>query len=140
MRLPRDVAHLLLAAVALLLAPAAAAQFSGTYTLDPNKPSTRTNFQSFGEAAFTLEDQGVSGPVTIEVVPEEYAERVTIPAIPGASATSRVTIIGEGEGGDRPIIRFATDSRTDWVVRIEYVCEPHQPPHSERGGRRRLGD
>lgn len=75
---------------------------SGTYTINSSAATNiltgGNNFTSFTDAASYL-TCGVSGPVTIDVQPGvgPYAEQVTIPVIPGSSATNPVTINGNNQ-------------------------------------------
>jgi hypothetical protein len=70
---------------------------SGTYTIDKNAPISPTNFISFSAAAAAL-NCGVSGPVVINVVPNQtdFTDRFLINVISGASATNTITINGNG--------------------------------------------
>ncbi|HYC76116.1 MAG TPA: right-handed parallel beta-helix repeat-containing protein [Planctomycetota bacterium] len=52
---------------AVALAACAPAQFSGLYTVHPQRPASPTNFQSLGAATAALAAQGVSGPTTFEI-------------------------------------------------------------------------
>lgn len=72
---------------------------AGTYTIDKNAPASATNFTSFTSAAGTLNTGGITGTVTINVVAASgpYNEQVTINNIPGASASSPVTINGNNQ-------------------------------------------
>jgi len=68
---------------------------SGTYTLNATG-SGSTNFTSFTAAAAYLNNYGVCGPVTINVVTGTYTEIVSFSTIPGVSATNTVTFRGTG--------------------------------------------
>jgi hypothetical protein len=71
---------------------------SGNYTIDKTQPTGGTNFSSFTDMASALNNFGINGPVYIEVVPGTgpYVEQVFLYQISGASASSRVTINGNG--------------------------------------------
>src|SRR5688572_1197725 len=71
---------------------------SGTYTINKNAGQSATNFPSFATLTQMLSSCGVSGPVTVTVVPGSgpYIEMVTFTSIPGASATNTITINGSG--------------------------------------------
>lgn len=103
----------------VLLTPAVSAQFSGTLTVDPSLPPSRSNFQTIQDAADALASDGVAGAVTVEITPDAYEERVTISAIPGAASTKHVTFLGLGSGAGRPLIRFVTQRGSDWIVRVD---------------------
>ena len=70
---------------------------SGIYTINNNAPSTATNFTSLTAASAAL-SCGVSGPVTFNVTPGSgpYEEQVTFLKVPGASATNRIRLNGNG--------------------------------------------
>ena len=61
---------------------------NGTYTIGS---SLSDNFSSFSEAIDSLESQGISGSVLIQVKAGTYAEQVVIHEIPGASLANRIT-------------------------------------------------
>lgn len=69
----------------------------GTYTLNKNS-SAAGNFASFNQLAGAL-NGGVSGPVTINVVPGSgpYTEQVAFPVIPGCTQVNNVVINGNNE-------------------------------------------
>lgn len=67
---------------------------SGTYTIDPSKPSGSFNFQSLGEAVAKLKC-GLEGPTTFLMAPGTYNEAIEIPRISGASSGARLTIDGK---------------------------------------------
>lgn len=71
---------------------------SGNYTINKNQPTGGTNFNSYTDMADALNNFGINGPVYIEVVPGTgpYVEQVFLYQISGASASSRVTINGNG--------------------------------------------
>lgn len=74
------------------------AQLSGVYTIDDTAPVSATNFTSFTQFASTLNAQGVSGPVTVNVgiLSGPYNEQVEFIQYPGSSATNSVVINGNG--------------------------------------------
>ena len=74
----------------------AAAQLSGSYTIDAGTSTGGTNFNSFNDFADTLNIAGVSGPVTAEVKPGSgpYYEQVSFDSVAGTSAVNTITIKG----------------------------------------------
>lgn len=64
------------------------AQMSGTYTVNPGGGG---NYTTIGAAISALQTQGVSGPVTINIVSGVYPEALVIDPIAGASATNTIT-------------------------------------------------
>ena len=75
------------------------AQLSGTYTIDSATVTGGTNFQSFTDFSDSLDANGVSGAVTVNVVASSgpYNEQINLPEVSGASATNTITINGNGE-------------------------------------------
>ena len=82
----------------LFFAGSAMAQLSGTYTIDSASVKSGTNFQSFQELVDTLDDDGVSGAVIVNVVAGSgpYEGELDFGRISGVSATQTVTINGNG--------------------------------------------
>src|SRR5210317_560468 len=79
---------------AMLMAGGAFAQLNGTYTIDAGSAKSATNFTSFEQVADTLNDEGVGGPVIINVVPKVggYEESFELGRVSGTSATNTITI------------------------------------------------
>src|SRR4051812_41296324 len=71
---------------------------SGAYTIDKNSLASATNFISFNAFATAINANGISAPVTVNVVTGSgpYNEQVTLNQITGAGANARVTINGNG--------------------------------------------
>ncbi len=74
-------------------------QFNGTYTIDPATAVSATNYHSISTFLQEIQDCGVSGPVTLNVVPGSgpYVIYEDVMAIPGASATNTITLNGNGD-------------------------------------------
>ena len=72
---------------------------SGIYTVNSAIPTSAVNFESFTDLADSLTKRGVSGPVTINVIPGSgpYNEQVSFGAIAGVSAAFPVIVKGNGE-------------------------------------------
>jgi parallel beta-helix repeat protein len=87
------------------------------YTINKNQPTGGANFNSFRDAVDAL-GCGVSGAVVISVQPGTgpYTEQISIPAIPGASATNRIRIMGNGE-----TIQAAPGSASRYIVKLDGV-------------------
>jgi len=83
-------------ALLVLAAAGGESQLSGTYTIDPSKPTGGRNYRTFGEAIAALELSGVSSAVTFEVASSTYAESIAIGPISGASFATRVTFAATG--------------------------------------------
>jgi hypothetical protein len=86
-------------AVALTMAAASmSAQLSGLYTINSASPTAANNFSTFTDFRNALVNQGVGGPVTVDVAPGSgpYVEQIDIPQIVGTSAVNGVTVNGNG--------------------------------------------
>lgn len=77
----------------VLIASAASAQLSGTYTINGSTTTSGINYQTFSDAFSALTTQGVSGPVTFNCVEGTYTEQVYLSSasITGTSTTNTVT-------------------------------------------------
>lgn len=73
-------------------------QLSGTYTINKNDSTGGTNFETFADFVGALDNCGVSGPVTVNVVAGSgpYNEQILIEDFLGASAANKVTVNGNG--------------------------------------------
>jgi len=69
----------------------AQAGLSGTYTIDPAKSSSSSNYQSFTSAISDLTSKGVSGPVVFNVANGVYKESLNMIGFIGSSASNTVT-------------------------------------------------
>jgi hypothetical protein len=71
----------------------------GAYTINSTQPASSTNFQSFGAALGALSCAGIGGAVQIDVTVGSgpYNEQAIIGSITGASASTPITINGNGE-------------------------------------------
>jgi hypothetical protein len=89
---------------------------SGTYTINQSTATGGSNYNNFTDAVNALISGGVNGPVLFNVVPGLYYEQVTIPAIPGASATNTVTFDG---GAGLPIMSFANTAAAPHTLKVD---------------------
>lgn len=71
---------------------------AGTYTLNAGAAASSSNFQSFTVLKDACNRGGISGPITVNVVPGSgpYTEQIMFNVINGASATNKITINGNG--------------------------------------------
>jgi hypothetical protein len=90
------------------------AQQSGTFTINP-LGSGPNNFTTFNAAVQALAC-GITTPVTFTVSPGTYTEQVTIPPVPGASATNTITFNGGVNGMNNVILTFATPTLNSATV------------------------
>ena len=70
---------------------------SGTYTINSAAATGGTNFQSFTDAVNAMRC-GIAGPVVFNINAGNgpYTEQISIPSIPGSSATNTITFNGNG--------------------------------------------
>lgn len=89
---------------------------NGTYVIDP---SGAGDFKTFNAAVDWLKGCGITGPVTVRVKPGTYTEQVTIPAIPGASATNTITFESYNLDSNSVNLTYAATGTADnWVLRF----------------------
>lgn len=70
----------------------AQAQMSGVYTVNPSAAASATNFQTLATAMSSLQTNGVSAPVTIDIYSGTYVGNIALSStIAGTSATNTVT-------------------------------------------------
>lgn len=107
--------------IALTFGSSYALPLSGTYTIGGTTP----DYTSISLAVTDLTDKGVSGPVTFNIrsnttLNPYYLERISIPAIPGASATNTITFQAEsGKAEDVIIAHAGGGTSTDhYVIRL----------------------
>src|SRR5947208_2408284 len=104
-----------LTAAFCLLSFGAWAQLSNVspYTINKTQPVSATNFTSFTDVAAVLNNLGVTGPVTINVVANTgpYNEQVQFTQAAAVSAINSVVINGNGN----TIAFNATNSAQPWT-------------------------
>jgi hypothetical protein len=105
-----------------------ATQLVGTYTIDTNGTPSATVFRNFNSAITYLTSAdarsdggpsnsapfGVSGQVIFDVAFGTYVEQVSIPAIPGASDSTRIIF-----NGNRAVLQFAPTTSLLHVLRLQ---------------------
>ena len=89
----------------------AANPISGAYTINSALPTAGTNFISFTDAAARLNQDGISGPVTLTVSGGPYTEQFLLGDAASTSATSTIVVNGSGR-----TIRYASTSTTQRAV------------------------
>ena len=90
------------------------APLSGSYTIGPTG-----DFLNFTYAVNSLDNCGISGPVTFNVQSGTYTEQVTIPVITGSSSTNTITFQSlSGDSSDVILTYAPTTSTTNWTVRL----------------------
>ena len=91
----------------------------GDYTINKNLPASPTNFTSFSTAVAALEC-GITGAVNFYVSGDTYTEQVRIHAIGGASATARVSFIGDPANSLPAVLTYdATNPNLNYVLKLD---------------------
>ena len=91
------------------------ASLSGTYTIDPAKSASSTNYTSFNDAdsdliygsrasGGTVNGPGVSSAVTFNVADGIYSESVDIPYISGVSSSNTITFNGHKGDSSKVVV------------------------------------
>ncbi|MAN04827.1 MAG: hypothetical protein CMI35_17235 [Owenweeksia sp.] len=70
---------------------------SGTYTIDGSQPTGGTNFNSFTDLTNKLNTCGISGPVTFNIQPGTYTDKLHLFSISGVSSVNTITFNGTGQ-------------------------------------------
>lgn len=113
--------------VALLCSSSLQAALNGSYTINPVAAASASNYLTFASAVSdmatgTRADGGpvngpaVSGAVTFNVVAWTFIERITLPAISGASATNTITFNGAGAPATTLTWNSTTFSDYTWLL------------------------
>ena len=105
---------LLLASFNLLAQP-----LSGGYTIDANTATGGTNYQSFSDAAADLNQFGVSGAVTFDVVEGTYTEQCVLTTIAGASSATRITFRAHPANINPAILLWPGSSTSSGAVDLD---------------------
>ena len=87
---------------------------TGVYTVG----DTTADYPSIQAAVDAVSVCGVSGPVTFNILPGTYNTQVTIPPIPGTSATNRVTFKSSTSNASDVIIANTASSTGNYTVRL----------------------
>lgn len=95
-------------------------QLSGTYTIGT---SGTEDYVTVQEAVDSLESQGVTGPVVMEISTGNYPEQVTIPAISGASSTNTITFKSATENPDDVMIYYDLAGNSNNYVILLNECD-----------------
>src|ERR1051326_6824626 len=85
-----------------LLSFSSFAALNGSYTIDPGKSSSSSNYQTIASAINDMvaakrydggpvNGKGISGPVTFNIASGDYYDTLVIPSIPGASNVNKIT-------------------------------------------------
>lgn len=123
MKTPNYTSHLFIFcfAVILFLPSKSFGQLNGSYTIDPTKASSSSNYRNWASAVGDLlngsrtdggsaQGPGVSGPVTISVYDTSYNAAIEITAITGASFTNTVTFKSAGGDSTKCVINNSSSS------------------------------
>ncbi|MBK9286827.1 MAG: hypothetical protein IPN38_03865 [Flavobacteriales bacterium] len=107
-----------LAALLMALPLTIAAQLNGVYTVNP---AGGGNYTTISAAVNALNTVGVSGPVTIRIVPGTYPESFTLNQINGTSATRWVWFESSTLDSTAVTIGPGADSTTIKLLDCDYV-------------------
>lgn len=110
--LKRALIPMLIALVAAF--PALAQPLSGTYTVGGTSP----NYPTISAAVNALNNNGVVGPVVINIRPGTYAEQGQLNVITGANATNTVTIKAENGPGTVTVNFTGSTTTNNFVFRL----------------------
>ena len=108
--------HLFIVLLSLATMKLGAQALSGAYTIDQTIAASTTNFVSFNAFATALNSNGVSGPVSVNVVSGTgpYIEQVAFNQITGASGVNRIVI-----NGNNNLITFnSSNFAAGWVMNL----------------------
>ncbi|MBI3520848.1 MAG: hypothetical protein HY062_16035, partial [Bacteroidetes bacterium] len=88
---------------------------SGNYTIGGASPS----FTSITQAVNTLTVNGVCGPVTFNIRPGTYNERIALPVVAGTSSVNTITFQSETTDSSSTIIQAVGNSTQNYVVKLD---------------------
>jgi len=113
-----SLSMLLLGLIALCSTPfhLNAQSLSGTYTINPSLSGSR-NFSSFQAAISSLDKNGISGPVRIEVSNGTYNGPLIFKPISGASLSNTVTFYSPH--ADSVHIRTSSSSSSSYAIKLD---------------------
>lgn len=86
----------------------------GTYTIALNDATA--DFPSFNAAIDTLNQVGITGPVTFQVSPGTYTEQVVLHDVFGSSDVNTVNFIGQGEN---VMLTASTSQAANYVMMLD---------------------
>ena len=110
--------HLLYSLLALGLSPSAAAQLTGSYTIDPGG-SGSTNYTSFATAVAALNTQGVGAGGVTFLVKSGITFAELVPAITASGTAANPIVFRKDGAGDNPKLEGAGTSATDAAVTLD---------------------
>lgn len=88
---------------------------SGVYTIGGASPS----YTSITQAVNTLTLNGVCGPVTFNIRPGTYNERITMPVVVGSSSVNTIVFQSETADSSSTIIQAVGNSAQNFVVKLD---------------------
>ncbi|MEQ9261921.1 MAG: hypothetical protein RLP14_02050, partial [Owenweeksia sp.] len=98
-----------------------ASQLSGTYTINSGAATGGTNFNSFADVMSELNDCGVSGPVTFNVMAGTYNENLTLIDIVGSSMSNPIVFDGGSAANVTLTYSSSDDTATVYLNGADYV-------------------
>ena len=117
---------LLFAGLFSLLGSVASGQMSGTYTVDPASTGgfAAREFTSINAATDSLEHQGISAAVTINIADGDYNEQVNLTNVTGTSAANTLTFQSASGDSSAVIVKYSSpsDPNYTWIIsNADYV-------------------
>jgi hypothetical protein len=88
---------------------------NGIYTIGGASPS----FTSITQAVNTLTVNGVCGPVTFNIRPGTYNERITMPVVAGSSSVNTIVFQSETADSSSTILQVVGNSTQNYVVKLD---------------------
>ena len=105
------------------------ASLHGSYTIDPSKKASASNYTSFNDAADDLlkgvrsvgsaNGPGVSAAVTFNIADGMYNERVTITSVKGASGKNSITFQSASGDSSKVILMDSTTGSPGFVLHLK---------------------
>ncbi len=86
---------------------------SGVYTI---AATGTADYPSFGAAIDTLNQVGITGPVTFSVADGTYTEQVVLNNVNGSSSTNTISFVGQG---DNVLLTASTSQTVNYVMLID---------------------
>lgn len=95
---------------------------NGTYTIGGTAP----DYAGIANAVTDLKTKGIAGPVTFNIRSGLYPEKISIPAIQGASSSNKITFKAEtGNAADVTIMNLGLTSDGHHVIRLDGADHIH---------------
>ncbi|WP_109853465.1 T9SS type A sorting domain-containing protein [Aquimarina sp. AU58] len=101
-----------------------AQKLNGEKTIDPNKPESSTNFNSFTSAINALNRYGINGPVTFNVATGSYSEQLNITKVQGTYFKNTITFQSATGRNEDVVLEYTpTLDKESYVVMFDSDVE-----------------